>query len=109
MVRYIHKPAAQKAVHDALKGGGITFRPSTREGPLTALCSIQKDAAKAQPSNIMAVQKGRWLQSRKRRVLKGRNPNDSYLLFINKGWFMVSTWGGDLSSSQLLRGLYNRD
>lgn len=36
------KPAAQKAVHDALEGGGIIVPGSTREGPLTALRSRQK-------------------------------------------------------------------
>jgi hypothetical protein len=54
------------------------------------------------------VLKEGWLQGRKRRVLKGRNPNDSYLLFIKEGWFMDSTWGGDLSFPQVLRVLIFR-
>jgi len=61
------------------KGKNYYGPDSTRGGPFVALCWIQREADKAHPlsSALIAVQKGEWIQGRKGRVLKGRNPDYS--------------------------------
>ena len=74
-------PAAEKVdslVH--LEKGKNYYSPgSTRGGSFVALCWIQREADKAHPlsSALIAAQKEEWLQGRKGRVLKGRNPDYS--------------------------------